>query len=92
VFALAVISLLMVGVVSWRQNDLTSCLRDRDTADQSRTRAIAQATDAERKAEAEWVAATGTLGAPAIRSRVLTAYAHTDAVRKANPAPPVVPC
>lgn len=92
VMVLAGMCLLVSIAVGWRQNDLTNCLRDRDTADQSRTRAIAQATDAERVAQAELISSTTPQQASAARAAVLKAYAHTDRVRAANPAPAVVPC
>jgi hypothetical protein len=88
VMVLAACCLLVSVLVGWRQNALTNCLRDRDTADQARTRAIAQATDAERVAERTLIMDR----TEAARQAVLRAYAHTDEVRQANPAPAVVPC
>ncbi len=90
--ALAVVSLVVSLYVGYRYVGLIDCLQSRDTADQTRTAAIAAATDAERIAQANLIATAGTPEAAGAREAVLRAYAHTDKVRAANPAPKVVPC
>lgn len=53
-----------------------------------RTAAIAQATDAERAAQRALVTSVGSpAGIEASRAAALQAYDHTDAVRRAYPAP-----
>lgn len=90
-FGLAFVSIVLSLVVTGRQSSLTDCLRDRDLSDKQRTRAIAMATDAERVAQRRVVAAGPDVIASA-RADWLRAIDHTDAVRRANPAPEVVPC
>ncbi len=86
---LAVASLVVSAYVGYRYVGLVDCLRERDTADQRRTAAIAAATDLERRADLDLIRLPATAE---LRAAAVAAREHTDAVRAANPAPEVRPC
>lgn len=91
---LAVVSIVVSLYVGYRYVGLVDCLRATAAADQRRTAAIAEATDAERAADLTLLAGTvpgGPNGAE-LRRVDIAAREHTDRVRAANPAPPAVPC
>lgn len=91
---LAVISLVVSLYVGYRYVALVDCLRAGAVADQRRTAAIADATDAERAADLALLAGP-TPGGPdgaELRRVDIAARQHTDAVRAANPPSVVVPC
>jgi hypothetical protein len=87
--AMAVISLALSAFVGWQYVGLIDCLRDRATADEVRTKAIADATDRERAADLALL--TGVRpGGPTVhelREADVAARRHTDEVRRLNPAP-----
>lgn len=85
---LAVLSLVMVFYVGYRQYDLVNCLAERDGEVRLRTSAIAAATDAERIADLALLR-DGTAEA---RQAAVSARENTDKVRAAYPAPDVKPC
>lgn len=87
---LAVIALVVSLYVGYRYVGLVDCLQARDVADQRRTAAIAAATDVERAADLTLI--RGGADPAALRAAAIAAREHTDDVRAANPAPPVVPC
>jgi len=86
----AIVSLALSLYVGYRYVGLIDCLRDRAVADGVRTKAIADATDLERRAD---LALLSSPGRPEGRSRAellaeaISARQHTDRVRAANPAP-----
>lgn len=88
VTVLAVLSILLSLYVGYRYVGLIDCLNDRDLADQRRTSAVANVTDAERVAQRTAIATTDE----AARLAWLAAIDETDRVRAAYPAPSVVPC
>lgn len=90
--ALAVTALVVSMYVGYRYVGLVDCLSHRDAADQTRTAAIAAATDAERAADLALLRGAGTPDAPRLRDAATTAREHTDDVRRAHPAPRVEPC
>lgn len=90
VTVLSVVSLGLSLFVGYQYVDLINCLSDRDRADAVRTRAIADATDGERKADLALLMGPqngGTRTAADLRELSVRARQHTDAVRAANPAP-----
>ena len=91
---IAIVALLVSGYLFYRLNELVTCIAERQRADAARTAVIAEATDAERRADAALVAGPqpgGPSGAE-LRRRDVEARRHTDEVRAANPPTSVNPC
>jgi len=87
---LAIVSMMVSIYVGYRYVELVDCLRHRDTADQVRTKAIAEATDRERAADLALLSGVGDR--EQLRQETVAARQNTDNVRRAHPAPDVVPC
>jgi hypothetical protein len=85
---LAMLSLIMVFYIGYRQYDLVKCLAERDVQQNTRTAAISEATDAERVADLRLLRD----GTPENRAASISARVGTDLVRAAHPAPDVRPC
>lgn len=90
----AMIALIISGILGARLILLTQCLADQQAADAKRTAVIAEATDAERRADAALVAGPhpGGPDGATLRRQDVEARGHTDAVRAANPPLPLNPC
>lgn len=82
---LIVVSLGLSIYASARYVGLVNCLQAHAAADAKRTKAIADATDVERRADSALLAGRGD--PVALRAASLAARAQTDRVRAANPAP-----
>lgn len=90
VLSLAMASLLISIYVGYRYTTLVDCLNERDLADQSRTSAIAGATDAEREADLRLLIGEGD--PEQLRRDSVAAREATSQVRARYPAPAVQPC
>lgn len=91
---IAMLALLVSGYLFFRLNELVTCIAAQQRADAQRTAVIAEATDAERRADAALVAgpqAGGPSGAE-LRRLDVAARQHTDAIRAANPPQAIDPC
>lgn len=87
----AIVSLVLSLYVGYRYVGLINCLRDRAVADGVRTKAIADATDLERRADLALLSSPGRpegTSRAELLARAIDARQHTDRVRAANPAPP----
>lgn len=89
---LAIVALVLAIVLGVRQQAYISCVGESQRADAVRTSAIAAATDRERAAQRELLAATDPADTAALRRAVLDAYDSTDRVRRDNPPAPVPSC
>lgn len=91
-FALAVVSFGVSGYVGYRYVGLVDCLAGQALADQKRTAAIAEATDAERRADLDLLRGAGTPDVVQLRVAAIAAREHTDQVRAEHPPPAVKSC
>lgn len=91
--AVAFVAVILSGLLAVRQQAYSSCIADQQAASDARVRAIAAATDIERRAEADLLAGAPTAGErERLRQAVIAARGVTDIVRERNPAPPVRRC
>lgn len=90
----ALVAFVAAGVLGFRLQEFAQCLAEQQRRDAVRTAAIASATDAERRADAALVAGVqpGGPSGPELRRADVEARRATDAVRAANPPPPLNPC
>lgn len=91
---IAMLALFVSGYLFYRLNELVTCIADQQAADQRRTSIIAEATDAERRADAALVAGPmpGGPDGRELRRLDVEARRHTDTVRAANPPLPAAHC
>lgn len=91
---ISLVALLVSAVLFYQLQSFTQCLADQQRADARRTTVIAQATDAERRADAALVAGPqpGGPDGQTLRRQDVAARQYTDAVRAANPPLPLDPC
>ena len=84
---IALVALLVSGYLFFRLNELVTCIAAQQRADAVRTAVIADATDAERRADAALVAGPQP-GGPSgreLRRLDVEARQRTDAIRAAHP-------
>lgn len=87
--AASALAVVVSGWYGYQYTELVDCLSAQNLSQAARTAAIAHATDLERAADLRLIEGGS---AAALREAAAAARRHTDAVRAANPAPPVKSC
>lgn len=89
----AFVALVLSALLGMRQQGYINCVAEQQSLDAERTRAIAAATDIERKADAALVAGpTAGVSIEQLRAADVAARQFTDQVREQNPPPKLRRC
>ena len=90
----AIVALLLSFIVLYRLQGYISCVADQQALSDSRARALAAATDAERVADTAVIRGPqpGGPSAEQLRAASVAARNVTDLVRRQNPPPPMRRC
>jgi len=89
----AFIALILSALLGLRQQSYINCVAEQQALDAERTRAIASATDIERKADAALVAGPSAgITIEQLRAADVAARQFTDRIREQNPPPKMHRC